>query len=90
MYAVCHIALYMSYNYTCGYCSIIMNCAHALIMIPPCYVHIYISSRRLNTNQFNLPEEVFFPKKKLAASGGIRTHDGMVAVLHSDPRNGQT
>ena len=38
------------------------------------------TSRRLNkAKQIKSPEEVFFSKEKLAASGGIRTHDTLLS-----------
>ena len=40
---------------------------------------MYMINRRLNkAKQFKLPEEIF-SKEKLAASGGIRTHDTLLS-----------
>ena len=50
-----------------------------------CRDELYVINQNFETteqskaNQFNSPGEVFFSKEKLAASGGIRTHDTLLS-----------
>ena len=52
------------------------------------------TTKQSKSNQINSPEEVFFSKEKLAASGGIRTHDTLLSRprmynVHVEPEVGE-